>query len=217
MGMVERKQFGRFKKSIKIYVCATADSFENMTGRTAKGATVRESVFLSPRLMEHPETVASYLTHELSHLMLVQHMGLYRFMTTPPWFTEGLAVFVSEGGGAGDVAEPEAIKMIVSGKVFEPNDSGGILDFFFRKYGDHWNLNQHLFYRQASLFVSFMNEYNADAFENMLIAMQQGQRFGVSFRQAYNTTTSELWQRFINQLKSKAEHETDRPIGLRSR
>lgn len=204
---VENEQFGQFTKKIRIYVCATANSFENMTGRTVKAVTYHESVFLSPRLMEHPETVSSYLAHELSHLIMLQHLGLYKFMTTPPWFNEGLAVYVSGGGGAGDVTEKEAMETILSGNVFEPDDAGGILDFFFPKYGNRWNLKPHMFYRQASLFVSFMKEYNKNAFENMLVAMRQGHRFDMSFRQAYNTSTLEIWQLFINQLKSEAEHE----------
>ncbi len=175
---VQDDQFGHFTKRIKVYVCSTPENFENMTGRTVRAITYSESVFLSPQLMEHPETISPYLTHELSHLIMLQHMGLYKFMTTPPWFNEGLAVYVSGGAGAGDVTEKEAVNAILSGKVFEPNNAGGVLDFFFPKYGNHWNLKPHMFYRQASLFVSFMNEYNKNAFKNMLVAMQRGQRFG---------------------------------------
>jgi hypothetical protein len=162
---------------------------------------------LSPKLMEHPETISPVLTHELSHLMLLQHMGLYKFMTTPPWFKEGLAVYVSKGGGAEGVTEKEAVKAILSGKGFQPNTAGGILDFFFPKYGNHWNLQEHMFYQQASLFVSFMKAYNKNAFAKLLVAMQSGQSFDTSFRQAYNISTIEMWDFFIKQLTAEAEHD----------
>lgn len=67
---VENEQSGQFTKSIKIYVCATPGGFENMTGRTVKAITYRNSVFLSPRLMgaardhfllSYPRTIASYV------------------------------------------------------------------------------------------------------------------------------------------------------------
>jgi hypothetical protein len=204
---MQHEQFGQFTKKIKIYVCATSESFEKMTGRTVKAITYRESVFLSPQLMERPELVSPYLAHELSHLVMLQHRGLYKFMTTPPWFNEGLAVYVSKGGGAGDVTEKEAVNTMLAGKVFEPNNAGGVLDFLFPKYGNRWNLKPHMFYRQASLFVSFMKAYDINAFENLLVAMQRGQSFDRSFRQAYHISTLEMWQLFIKQLKLEAEHE----------
>jgi hypothetical protein len=199
--IVEKGHYSQFTKDIKIYVCATPESFEDMTGRTVKAITYRKSVFLSPRLMEYPETVSSYLTHELSHLIMVQHMSLYRFVTMPPWFSEGLAVYISEGGGAGDVTETEAIETILAGKHFEPHDDGGILDFLFPKYGSHWGLKPHMFYRQSMLFVSFMKEYDKEAFKNLILNMYNGQTFAKSFQYAYNISTEQMWHMFTNQLK----------------
>lgn len=49
--IVEKGHYSQFTKDIKIYVCATPESFENMTGRTVKAITYRKSVFLSPRLI----------------------------------------------------------------------------------------------------------------------------------------------------------------------
>ncbi len=85
-----------------------------------------------------------------------------------------MAVYVSKGAGAGSVSEEEAVKAMLSGKAFEPDSAGGILDFLFPKYGSHWNLKPHMFYRQASLFVAFMKEHDSTAFEKILVAMQQG-------------------------------------------
>jgi uncharacterized protein YjaZ len=91
---VERQQHGCLVKKIRLFVSASPKSFEALTGRKAKGITYRGSVFLSPRLLEHPDEIDAYVTHELSHLFLLQHRGLYKYMTMPQWFTEGVAVFV---------------------------------------------------------------------------------------------------------------------------
>ena len=66
---------------------------------------------------------------------------------------------------------------MLSGKAFEPDNAGGILDFLFPKYGSHWNLKPHMFCRHASLFVAFMKEHDNTAFEKMLAAMQHDQSF----------------------------------------
>lgn len=190
---VERLQYGSFIKNIRLYVSASPESFEALTGRNAKGITYRGSVFLSPRLLEHPEEIDAYITHELSHLFLLQHRGLYKYMTMPQWFTEGLAVFVSEGGGAGTVREKEAAREILSGKAFEPDDAGGFFDFFFPKYGNHWGLEPHMFYKQSSMFVAFLKEHDENAFRSLLLSLQGGESFGKAFQQAYDVSIRDSW------------------------
>ena len=200
---VEQEQYGRFPKGIRVYVCATTESFEELTGRKARGLAYRGSVFLSPRLLDNPEEVPAYLTHELSHLFMLQYRGLYGFMTTPPWFNEGLAVYVSKGGGAGNVTEKEAVGSMLSGKVFQPDTAGSLLDFLFPKYGSHWGLKPHMFYRQSSLFVTFLKENNDGSFKELLVSLQGGEPFETAFQKAYGSTTREAWQLFIQQLKKQ--------------
>ena len=119
-----------------------------------------------------------------------------------------MAVYVSKGVGAGSVSEKEAVKAMLSGKVFEPDSADGILDFLFPKYGSHWNLKPHMFYRQASLFVAFMKEHDSTVFEKMLVAMQHDQSFPKAFRQAYGVSIPELWELFFEQLKTGTGEQT---------
>ena len=198
---VEDEEAGQFTKSIRIYVCATPESFWKMTGRTVKAITYRDSVFLSPRLMEQPESISGYLTHELSHLMMLQHMGLYRFVTMPSWFSEGLAVCVSNGAGVENVPEIEATEAILAGKHFEPYDNGSVIDIVFPKYGSHWGLKPHMFYRQSMLFVSFMKKHDEQAFKNLLQGLQNRQSFSKSYQHAYKMSILQMWELFIKQLR----------------
>ena len=198
---VEDAQLGRFAQPIRVYVCATQESFGKMTGTAAKGVAYRGSIFLSPRLMVHPEEISSYLTHELSHLFIQQHVGWYKALTIPSWFKEGLAVFVSKGGGAGDVTEKEAVASILSGRALEPKDSSDMLAFLFPAYGSRGSLEVHMFNRQASLFISFLKEYDARAFENLLVRVQGGQGFKRSFRQVYHMSASGMWRLFADRCQ----------------
>jgi hypothetical protein len=59
-----------------------------------------------------------YLIHELSHLHIRNQIGNYKVSRLPFWFTEGLATYVSDGGGAHTVPERQAIDCIKSGRIF---------------------------------------------------------------------------------------------------
>jgi len=204
---VEKEQYSTFVKDIRVYVFETTESFNNLTGTNAKAVTYRDSVFMSSKLMENQKDIPLYLTHELSHLMILQKRGLYGLMTLPAWFNEGLATYVSKGGGAGNITEKEAINAILSGKAFEPDTGGGFFDFFFPKYGSHWNLEPHMFYRQSSLFVAFLHRYDKECFKNLIVAIELGQGFDSSFYAAYHISLPEMWQLFIQELKSDTKKE----------
>lgn len=99
---IEQKQQAPFTEDIKIFVCASQESFNTLVPRgiRAKGAMFLEKLFLSPRAFE-TDRHQGILTHELSHLHMIQTVGGVAYQTgLPVWFQEGLAVFVSEGGGA---------------------------------------------------------------------------------------------------------------------
>lgn len=81
------------------------------------GKYVFLKLLLSPVLMDEPHNIQLYLAHELSHLHLCQQLGLLKMRNLPTWFKEGLATFVSNGGGAQTVSENEAIESIANGRI----------------------------------------------------------------------------------------------------
>jgi hypothetical protein len=98
---VERRQYGRFIVPVRVYVCATVDSFAKYTASPrAGGHTMGGRVFLSPKPENTDERIPRLLAHELSHLHLGQRLSLILSGRLPVWFEEGLAVEVSGGGGA---------------------------------------------------------------------------------------------------------------------
>jgi uncharacterized protein YjaZ len=99
INQVESRQYSKFPDKITVYVCNSQESFKKLTGRNVAAMTYRKSIFLSTRLLDHPDNVKHYIAHELSHLHMYQHMGDYAYLCIPSWFAEGLAAFVSDGGG----------------------------------------------------------------------------------------------------------------------
>lgn len=201
---VEKEQYRAFKKPIEIYVCASEDSFVSHTGlsKQVRGAIITK-LFLSGKLKkpESNETTKAILTHELSHLHLQQHLGIYNYnANVPAWFQEGLAVLVSNGGGAEKVSEADAVKSILESKHFTPEAQGS---FWFHKSGKSYGLEPHMFYRQASMFVEYLKKLSEIQFGLFMLAIEDGGDFDKSFRSKYGLSIDEAWQDFVTQLKNK--------------
>ena len=203
--LVERKQLRPFKRPLRVYVCATQESFNACMaappGAAARGVKVGNDVFLSPESFSswRGDTHASVLAHELSHLHIYQRMGHIRFLwTLPVWFVEGLAVTVSGGGGEG-VADAEAIRAIAEGRHFVPDDSGALLR---PKRAADYGLETFMFYRQSELFVSYLWAADPEAFERLLLELQSGGRksFREAFEECFRVGVGGMWERFEEQL-----------------
>jgi hypothetical protein len=201
---IEKEQYRDFTKPVTVYVCASEDSFASHTGlsKQVRGAVITK-LFLSGR-MKDPEfngTLKAILTHELSHLHLQQQLGVYHYNTNiPAWFQEGLAVLVSNGGGAEKVSEAAAVRAIIKGRHFTPEAQGS---FFLHKSGSSYDLEPHLFYRQASLFVRYIKSMSAFKFGLFMLALEDGGNFAGSFRIVYGMGIGETWQDFVDQLREK--------------
>lgn len=196
---IENRQYRCFIEPVAVYVCASEESFYNLYGARVK-AGVSNKLLLSPGLMDEPENIQLYLTHELSHLHLFQQLGLLKMRNLPAWFKEGLATFVSDGGGAQTVSEDEAIAAIVNGKHFVPT-SGGYYGVFNEKSSADNALSHHMRYRQYMMFVSFLKNHDATLFMSLLLDIQDGENFAESIQRSYGKTTAQLWQDFIKEIQ----------------
>ena len=198
---IENRQYRHFVEPVKVYVCASKKSFYKLYGARVK-ASVSNKLLLSPRLINEPQNIQLYLAHELSHLHLYQQLGLLKMRKLPAWFKEGLATYVSDGGGAQTVSENEAIKSIVNGKHFIPVN-GGFFGCFNQKSSADNVLSHHMRYRQYMIFVSFIKNTDEEKFKSFLLGIQDGVNFSESIQKSYDTTLDQLWQDFIKNIHSK--------------
>jgi len=194
---IEEKQYRPFVKPIQVYICSSRDSMIKLTGLDAR-AYVLTKIFISPRVFENGDKIAmSYLIHELSHLHLLQQLGSYKFSRLPSWFKEGLATYVSRGGGANGITETQAIKFIQDGKYFVPNKTGG---FIFQKTAGDFNLKPHMFYRQSMMFVSYLVTIDNFKFKKFLLSIEDGEKFITSFQTAYTNNPEGVFRLFVNNI-----------------
>ena len=198
---VEKGHYLPFRDPIRVYICASAESYYKLTGTLAR-AVVTNKLFLSPALFQDRPTLPLYLAHELSHLHLLQRLGSYRFIELPSWFKEGLATFVSGGGGAPDISDEQALNAIRSAQNFVPDEGQGVIgSLLFPRYGSYWKLDNHMFYRQGMLFVAFMQKTDETSFRKLLISILQGEDFSTALTNAYNKNLSILWEQFLEETK----------------
>ncbi len=199
---VEKEHYRRFVKPVSVYLCATEESFSRYTGlsKGIRGALTNK-VFLSGKLWKQPESIGSILTHELSHLHLQQQLGWYGFSANlPAWFKEGLATFVSGGGGAETVNKNEAGKAIIEGKHFLPETRDSLL---FPKSSSSYGLKPHLFYRQSAMFVTYLKKLDETKFCTFLLVLEDGENFKKSFISIFGVSIDKVWQEFVQELKNR--------------
>jgi hypothetical protein len=195
---VEEKQYHRFVEPVRVYACASRESFKKYYGADVR-AGVLTKLFLSPRIFEYGDEIAKkYLTHELSHLHLQQQLGIYKTNRLPMWFKEGLATYVSDGGGAHLISQEQAIASIRSGKHFVPNNADG---FIFKKTPSDFGLEPHMFYRQSMMFISYLAKINDPGFRGLLLDIENGERLSSALQAEYNMNLEELWNGFLHEVK----------------
>lgn len=111
----------------------------------------------------------------------------------PSWFKEGVAVHVSDGGGAKSVSKSEAKSAIAAGRAFERATSGRLL---FQQSRRSFGLAEHMWYRQSALLVEFLKGKDAAAFRRLVIALADGKRFGPAVETCYGAEFAALIREF---------------------
>ena len=194
---IEKKQFRHFVKPVRIYVCASRESFKKFYGADVRAGMLTK-LFLSPRIFEYGDEIAGkYLAHELSHLHLQQQIGIFKMNRLPMWFKEGLATSVSNGGGAHLVSQEQATEFLRAGKHFVPNKADG---FVFKKTPSDFDLKPHMFYRQSMMFINFLEETNEFGYRKLLLGVENGKQLTTVLEATYQKKLEELWANFLNKI-----------------
>jgi len=192
---VEKQQYAPFKNSgaIKVYVFNDKARYAHFshTSVLTRGSSTTDEVYLSARLRERIDTLPNILVHELSHVHLRQYTGTFRYIKDlPGWFLEGLAVSVSDGGGAENVTKEQAQAAIRRAVKFGPDDTGRIIG---HKTAHNYGLEPQMYYRQTGLFVEYLKKTDPSAFEAALVDVLNGASFRDTWVKHYGRTLSELW------------------------
>ena len=202
VGKVEKRQYLPFKDAgaIRIYVFNDRKHYANYrnTSILTRGSSTTNEVYLAEKLRENIARLPSILTHELSHVHIRQYTGTLKYVDDiPGWYHEGVAVYVSSGGGAEKVSAQQAEAALRSKPLFEPGDAGRIIG---HKTAHNYGLTPHMYYRQASLFVEYLATVNPQEFKAAFMDLLNGSSFKEVWMQHYKKSISQLWQRYKNSI-----------------
>jgi len=203
---VEAVHGRRFAHPVTVGAYATAEAYAAANGVGSDipvGVTFAGRVNLSPKLFwpQH-RRLRALLTHELSHAHIQGWIGEYKYVYLPTWFKEGLAVMISEGGGAELVSEDEARAAIQRGERLVINDAVSLpnsIDVRLEKAPANtppW-YPVVLAYREAGMFLSYLRESDRPAFDRTMNAILDGRPFVEAVTVGYHDDVRSLWEAFI--------------------
>jgi hypothetical protein len=210
---VEAVHGRRFAHPVTVGAYATPEAFAVANGQGSDvpvGVTFAGRVNLSPKLFwPQRQRLPAILMHELSHAHLQGWIGANAYIHLPNWFKEGLAVMVSNGGGAELVSEEEARAAIQRGEQIVIDDTGSLqslaevrFDRAPAKQTPSW-YPVVLAYRQAGVFVNYLRESDRLAFERMMNAILDGRAFAEAVTVGYHDDVRSLWQKFKSSSDQK--------------
>lgn len=160
---------------------------------------------LSPTLCgQERARLDGVLTHELSHI----HFFGWRPRNAPrppPWFTEGLAVMVSKGGGAEGVSDEEAAQAIRDGYAVILDDRPwfDFTDIRFEREPsatgalDAYSYRQRLAFRQAAVFIAWLRARDPVAFGRLLRSLESGAPFDEAFHDSFRAAPMDCWRDYV--------------------
>ena len=196
-----------FAHPVTVGAYATPEAFAAANGLGSNvpvGVTFAGRVNLSPKLF-HPQhwRLRAILTHEMSHAHIEGWIGGLNYFRLPPWFKEGLAVMISEGGGAELVKEDEAWAAIQRGEQIAIDDARipqTTIDIAFARAPEKQDPSWYptvLAYREAGMFVKYLRQSDQSAFDRMLGAILDGRSLADAADAGYHDDVRALWRKFV--------------------
>jgi hypothetical protein len=132
VGIEETYHGMAFKSKPEIFLCRDDSEFQRLSGGKARFNAVNGRLFVSQRAQEDAKQgridLRTYLTHEMSHCLLHQHMSPLRALKMPRWLFEGIAMDCAGQMGVGVYpAKSEVYQAVAQGVFCEPADFGTYL------------------------------------------------------------------------------------------
>lgn len=193
---IETKLGGTLQTTPQVYLCASDACFLKYAFNNEGRAEARwrgNLVLLKAKTLEAEGRLLPVFTHELVHAFWFQRdIGC-----TPRWWTEGLAVESSNGGGAEKILRSLATQAIREGQVFQASDENSC---WTRMPPGHDGMAWPMFYRQSGMFVEWLRVSDPKAFSVLLEKLRAGDNLSATIASAYGQSMTSLhlaWQKSL--------------------
>lgn len=191
---IEARLGGTLQTTPQVYLCASDACYLKYAFNQEARAEARgrgNLVLLKATTLEAEGRLLPVFTHELVHAFWFQH-GVH---CTPRWWTEGLAVEASNGGGAEKVTRLEALQAMQEGKIFQASDENSC---WTRMPPQLNGMAWPMFYRQSGMFVQWMRVRDPEGFSALLIKLRSGDNLATAIESVYGqplTALHSAWQK----------------------
>jgi hypothetical protein len=212
--LVEEKYHGMtFRSKPEVFLCRDDSEFHRLTGGNARFIAINGRLFVSRRAQEDARQgkidLRTYLTHEMSHCLLQQHMSILRSLSIPRWLLEGTAMDCAGQVGVGIYpAKSKVYDAVARGVFCEPTDFGTYL------HGERGTAiscpienKTAFFYSEFGCLVEFLrSSYGAERYQDFLKDVVDSQALSVerSFEKVYGTKFADEIARFKTETKKRA-------------
>lgn len=199
-----------FRSRPEIFLCRDDGEFYRLSGGKARFNAINGRLFVSQRAQADARQgridLRMYLTHELSHCLLQQHLSILRALRMPRWLFEGIAMDCAGQVGVGVYPTKSKVREALAQGVFcEPRDFGTYLSdetgtaiscpitnktaFFYSEFG--------------CLVEDIRSSHGTERYQAFLKDVAQNHPFNVekSFERVYGTNLNDEIARFKNETK----------------
>ena len=85
----------RFKKNVKVIVCATRGQYKRFSTHSAHACAMLTGtiIYINPSIKDTKRDLTGFLKHELSHAILYQNTSILKAFRLKNWLREGLAIY----------------------------------------------------------------------------------------------------------------------------
>ena len=179
-----------------VYLCASDACFVKYALNTESRAEARwrgNLILLKAKTLETEGRLLPVFAHELVHAFWFQR----NIGCTPRWWTEGLAVESSNGGGAEEILRSLATQAIRNGQVFEASDENSCWTRMPPRLN---SMAWPMFYRQSGMFIEWLRAYDPKAFAVLLVKLRNGDNLAKTIESAYSqpvTTLHLAWKNSV--------------------
>ena len=193
---IETKLGDKLHTAPEVYLCASDACFVKYAFNEESRAEARwrgNLILLKAKTLEVEGRLLPVFAHELVHAFWFQR----NIGCTPRWWTEGLAVESSNGGGAEKILRSLAAQAIRDGQVFEASDENSC---WTRMPPNLNGMAWPMFYRQSGMFVEWMRTHDPKAFAMLLVKLRDGDNLTKTIESAYGQKVITLqleWKKFV--------------------
>lgn len=185
---------------LTVDVYANPSSYQRLGGcpPQSRACAFRGRLSVAPYVPAQADALLPLITHELSHVLLQQRMGMMNASRLPPWFAEGLAVLVAEGGGREGISDTDAMRAITQGQHFSPLEPSRLW-----KPADaaRFGLDHRMFYAQSALFVQHLKHRHPEPWQDLMIRLHAGVGFDAAVRKSFPQGLGPAWDEFLRSVR----------------